>query len=96
MTDEEKRMPHPLTGTWTEFEAGDVPFVLPGGVALLKDARRPGFVVHRSLAEYASSPVFGNAHDRRLHLGLRPIPFAGKLVTWQLLQFPVIEATGSG
>lgn len=70
-------MPHPLTRAWTEFEAADAPFVLPGDEALLKDEIGPGFVVYRSLTEYASSPAFGIAHDRRLHLGLRPIPFAG-------------------
>ncbi len=70
-------MKHPLIGAWTEFEAADAPFVLPGDEALLKDKERPGFVVYRSLAEYASSAAFGSANDRRLHLGLRPIPFAG-------------------
>ncbi len=70
-------MKHPLIRAWAEFEAADAPFVLPGDEALLKDKDRPGFVVHRSLADYASSPAFGSAHDRRLHVGLQPIPFAG-------------------
>jgi len=75
-------MPHPLIDAWRGFTPADAPFVLPADQPLLQALEgRPGIVVHRSLAEYTASAGFGAADDRRLHLGLLPVPYVGVVET---------------
>jgi hypothetical protein len=75
-------MPHPLIDAWRGFTPADAPFVLPADQPLLQALEgRPGMVVHRSLAEYTASAGFGAADDRRLHLGLLPVPYVGVVET---------------
>jgi len=70
-------MNHQFLEAWTRCPLSEPPFVLPGDEAIT--GKKPGFVVHRSLAEYASSEPFLSERDRMLHLGLKPIPFVGRI-----------------
>lgn len=67
-----------LLSTWARWRPREPPFVLDEDREILL-GERPSHprVIYRSWREAHSQPDFGEPGDRRLHLGLLPIPFTG-------------------
>jgi hypothetical protein len=69
-----------LLGAWASWRARTPPFVLDDDREILLGERSLKHVVtHRSWRAAHSQPEFGAPGDRKLHLGLLPVPFVGNL-----------------
>ena len=69
---------HPLVAAWRECPLEHPPFLLPGDEALTSERLA---VVHESFESFIGGSGFDIRRDRRLHLGLIPIPYVGSLET---------------
>jgi len=72
---------HDLLAAWRKFAASAPPFVLEADEALLEPSvAKRWTAIHAGWSAFTLNPSFG-APDRRLHLALLPMPFAGALET---------------
>ncbi|WP_162918201.1 hypothetical protein [Taklimakanibacter deserti] len=75
-------MPGTLIDYWKRCELQSFPHLHPDDAAMLYG--KGGVYVDdqtRDLAGFVASSRFGNFKDNRLHLGLYPIPYSGRLAT---------------
>lgn len=71
-----------LLEAWAKFRDGDAPYCLPEDRPVLESERMASrIVVHRSWQAASRDPQLGDPSDKRLHLGLLPVPFVGDLRT---------------
>jgi hypothetical protein len=72
---------HDLLAAWRRFAASAPPFVLEADEVLVQPSvAKRWTAMHAGWREFTANPGFG-ASDRRLHLALLPMPFAGPLET---------------
>ncbi len=65
---------------WRKWDPEKYPYVLDMDAAVLEcDSWKPRVVKHRSWEEATGAPDFCMSGDKRLHLGLIPVPFIGDM-----------------
>lgn len=64
--------------TWRACSFSEPPYIFPGDEALIEENSR-FTATHKSFEDFIESSDFGQRDDRKLHLGLLPVPFRGNL-----------------
>lgn len=70
---------HALISAWNRFDSEQLPYVLPGDEAILRQVDL--YCRHAGWDSFIAQPDFGVPGNSRLHLDLLPIPFVGNLKT---------------
>ena len=66
---------------WRKWDPENFPYVLDMDAAVLEcDSWKPRVVKHRSWGDATGAPDFCLPGDKRLHLGLIPVPFIGDMM----------------
>ena len=72
---------HPFVADWSDVDFFQLsPLVLPADRPILSEEEEH-FCNYRSFEEFAASPELDAKVDRKIHLGLVPVPFVGSLAT---------------
>lgn len=75
---------HELLDAWATFKPRSSPMVLQGDELLLAPENTERRVLYQDWDAFITNPEFG-ARDKRLHLGLLPMPFVGNLKTARIV-----------
>ena len=70
---------HELLKAWHDWRCDSPPFLLKGDEALGPSASHSRSVAYSSWERFTTDNEFGESGDRRFHLDLIPVPFAGDL-----------------
>ena len=70
-----------LLNEWRKWDSGDFPYVLDTDANVLESPSwKPWTAKYRGWRKATGDPDFCKSEDKRLHLGLIPVPFMGDML----------------
>ena len=86
-----------LLNEWRKWDSEDFPYVLDTDADVLESPRwKPWVAKYRSWREATGEPDFHKSEDKRLHLGLIPVPFMGDMLNASIYVLMLNPGLGPG
>ena len=86
-----------LLNEWRKWDSGDFPYVLDTDADVLESSSwKPGTAKYRGWRKATGDPDFCKSEDKRLHLGLIPVPFMGDMLNASIYVLMLNPGLGPG
>ena len=86
-----------LLNEWRKWDSGDFPYVLDTDANVLESSSwKPWTAKYRGWRKATGDPDFCKSEDKRLHLGLIPVPFMGDMLNASIYVLMLNPGLGPG